>query len=102
MYRALLCSRPIPYRATALLTRHISIRRAWVSERSKDEPHREQELEIVYCPTECQVADILTKPLTGALLLRMTCWILGWMPHPGPAVAARQKGEDKIEKKIGA
>jgi hypothetical protein len=31
-------------RATALLTRHISIRRAWVSERSKDEPHREQEL----------------------------------------------------------
>lgn len=93
-------------RAKAMLTRHIGIRRAWISERCEEEPHREQELEIAYCSTGYQVADVLTKPLTGALLQRMTDWLLGWKPHPGPTDAAREKrrasSKKDEEEKIGA
>ena len=71
-------------RSKAMLTRHIDIRRAWLTDRCEGDVDRDQELRIAYCPTESQVADILTKPLTGALLSRMTSWLLGWEPHPGP------------------
>ena len=35
--------------------------------------------------TKSQLADCMTKPLFGRLLQRMTAWILGWAPHPGPS-----------------
>ena len=69
-------------RTKAMLTRHIRVREAWVSERCDND-----ELMIVHCPTTHQVADVLTKPLAGVLLTRMTQWLLGWVPHPGPTMA---------------
>ena len=68
-------------RPTAMLTRHIAVKAAWVTERHTIT----KEIKIVYCPTQSQLADCMTKPLFGRLLQRMTAWILGWAPHPGPS-----------------
>ena len=71
-------------RPTAMLTRHIAVKAAWVTERHTIT----KEIKIVYCPTQSQLADCMTKPLSGRLLQRMTAWILGWAPHPGPSATA--------------
>jgi hypothetical protein len=76
-------------RPKAMLTRHIRIREAWVTERCDND-----ELAVEHIPTSFQVADCLTKPLAGALLQRMTEWLLGWVPHPGPKNATK-KSEKK-------
>ena len=68
-------------RPTAMLTRHIAVKAAWVTERHTIT----KEIKIVYCPTQSQLADCMTKQLFGRILQRMTAWILGWAPHPGPS-----------------
>ncbi len=35
-------------------------------------------IEINYCPTEDQQADLLTKPLADAALLRLRHMLIGW------------------------
>ncbi len=54
-------------RPKAMLTRHIRIREAWVTERCDND-----ELAVEHIPTSFQAADCLTKPLAGALLQMMT------------------------------
>ena len=41
-------------------TRHVAIRYYWVKDRMEA-----REVEVVYCPTENMLADLLTKPLVG-------------------------------------
>ena len=54
-------------------TKHIKIRYFWV----KDQVDK-GEVEIVYIPTEYMKADILTKPLQGAIFLRLRQMLLNW------------------------
>jgi hypothetical protein len=42
-------------------TRHVSIRYFWLKDRVDN-----KEVEVIYCPTEDMIADLLTKPLVGA------------------------------------
>jgi hypothetical protein len=60
-------------------TRHILIRHFWLSERIQ-----RKEVNLVYCPTEIMVADILTKALQGEILLRLRNAILNGTPEGAP------------------
>ena len=57
---------------TSHRTRHINIRFFF----TKDMEER-KEIKLEYCPTEDMLADFLTKPLQGALFIRMRDKILG-------------------------
>jgi hypothetical protein len=61
-------------------TRHINIRYFFIKERVAS-----KELQIVYCPTNDMVSDILTKPLAGAQLFRLRARLLnlGTANHRG-------------------
>jgi len=54
-------------------TRHIAIRYFFVSDRVKS-----GEIKIEYMPTGEMLADILTKPLQGALFLKLRNKLLNW------------------------
>jgi hypothetical protein len=60
-------------RSTAERTRHISARYFWVKDRITS-----GEIKIHYCPTEEMTADILTKPLQGALFRKFRALLLNW------------------------
>ena len=55
--------------------RHITIRYFFIKNRT-----REDELNIVYCPTKRMVADYFTKPLQGSLSLNYVIW--SWVTPP--------------------
>jgi KUP system potassium uptake protein len=57
---------------TSHRTRHINIRFFF----TKDMEER-KEIKLEYCPTEDMLADFFTKPLQGALFIRMRDKILG-------------------------
>lgn len=81
-------------RPTAQLTRHIRVREAWVSERQDND-----EIDVEHISTKLEVADCLTKPLTGTLLHTMTEWLLGWVAHPGPESSRAKERERKGARK---
>ena len=58
---------------TSNRTRHVSIRYFWLKDRvdAKD-------VEVVYCPTDHMVADILTKPLVGEHFFYLRDLLLNW------------------------
>lgn len=76
------CDRVIMYQDNELLcngrsssgmkTKHIDIRRYWLKQHVDSE-----EISIKYCPTERMLADILTKPLTGATFVYLRDLLLG-------------------------
>ena len=53
-------------------TRHIDIRYFFVKDRVD-----KKEMKIIYCPTECMLADYLTKPLSGSLFRLFRDIIMG-------------------------
>ena len=57
-------------------TRHIRIRKLFTKEFIKSGKFR-----LEHCPTEDMIADILTKPLQGALFQRLRDLILGYTTH---------------------
>jgi hypothetical protein len=59
--------------STSDRTRHVAIRYYWVKDRVEA-----QEVEIVYCPTNDMVADILTKPLVGEKFTTLRNALLNW------------------------
>ena len=59
--------------STSEKTRHIGIRFFWVKDRIES-----GEVAIVYLPTEEMVADIMTKPLQGALFRKMRSLLMQW------------------------
>jgi hypothetical protein len=59
--------------STSERTKHVSIRYFWL----KDRINR-GELEIVYCPTNAMIADILTKPLQGSEFIKLRNLMLNW------------------------
>ena len=59
--------------STSDRTRHVAIRYYWVKDRVEA-----QEVEIVYCPTNDMVADILTKPLVGEKFTILRNALLNW------------------------
>ena len=54
-------------------TRHIDIRYFFMQDRILSE-----NLSVVYCPTECMLADFFTKPLQGALFRKFRDVLLGY------------------------
>ena len=54
-------------------TRHVAIRYYWVKDRVDA-----GEVEVVYCPTDDMIADILTKPLVGELFITLRDALLNW------------------------
>ena len=54
-------------------SRHIHIREFWFCERVSS-----GEIEVVYCPTEEMWADLLTKPLEGALFDKFCSAVTNW------------------------
>jgi hypothetical protein len=54
-------------------TRHIAIRYFWIRDRVNS-----KEIEIVYCPTDQMVADILTKPIVGEKFIVLRDMLLNW------------------------
>jgi hypothetical protein len=58
-------------------TRHIAIRYFWVRDRVNN-----KEIEVVYCPTEQMVADILTKPIVGEKFIYLRNMLLNWEYTP--------------------
>ena len=55
-------------------TRHINIRFFWTKDRIDAE-----EIKIQYLPTRDMIADLLTKPLQGALFRALRALLLNWM-----------------------
>ena len=60
-------------RSTSDQTKHINIRHFFAAERMK-----EGEIELVYVPTEELQADIMTKPLQGALFIKLRDRLQNW------------------------
>ena len=54
-------------------TRHIAIRFFWLKDRIDS-----REINVVYCPTEEMIADLLTKPLQGEQFRRLRRRLLNW------------------------
>ena len=54
-------------------TRHVSIRYFWMKDRINS-----SEIEVVYKPSEDMIADIMTKPLHGAIFIRLRQLLLNW------------------------
>ena len=84
-------------------TRHINIRYFFIKDRVK-----EDNINIVYCPTERMMADYFTKPLQGSLFKKLRDVIMGHT-HPDtlleaapPPVKERvgNKGESQIVSKV--
>ena len=59
--------------STSDRTRHVAIRYYWVKDRIEA-----KEVEVVYCPTQDMVADILTKPLVGKKFIDLRNLLLNW------------------------
>jgi ABC-type nitrate/sulfonate/bicarbonate transport system substrate-binding protein len=59
--------------STSDRTRHVAIRYYWVKDRMEA-----KEIEVVYCPTEDMIADILTKPLVGTQFINLRNALLNW------------------------
>jgi hypothetical protein len=59
--------------STSDRTRHVAIRYYWVKDRVES-----REVEVVYCPTDDMIADILTKPLVGAKFITLRNALLNW------------------------
>ena len=59
--------------STSDRTRHVAIRYFWVKDRVES-----KEVEVVYCPTEEMIADILTKPIVGAQFIALRNMLLNW------------------------
>jgi hypothetical protein len=60
-------------KSTSDRTRHVAIRYFWVKDRITN-----NEIEVIYCPTENMVADILTKPLVGDNFIKLRNLLLNW------------------------
>ena len=58
-------------RSNAEKTRHIVIRYFWIKDRITS-----KEVEINYCPTDDMIADVVTKPLTGAKFIYLRSLLL--------------------------
>ena len=71
-----------------LTTRHMDLREYWLLNREES-----SDLELVHVPSELNVADVCTKAMVGALFAKMREWLLGWVPHPGPAWQHRDRGD---------
>jgi hypothetical protein len=54
-------------------TKHVAIRYYWLKDKIKS-----GDLEIIYCPTNSMIADILTKPLQGADFIKLRDLMLNW------------------------
>jgi hypothetical protein len=59
--------------STSDRTRHVAIRYYWVKDRVES-----KEIEVVYCPTDDMIADILTKPLVGQKFITLRNLLLNW------------------------
>ena len=59
--------------STSDRTKHVSIRYFWVKDRVD-----QGEIEVIYCPTEDMIADILTKPLQGETFKKLRALLLNW------------------------
>jgi hypothetical protein len=57
--------------STSDRTRHVAIRYFWVKDRIES-----GDIEVIYCPTDNMIADILTKPLVGSLFVRLRSLLL--------------------------
>jgi hypothetical protein len=60
--------------STSDRTRHVAIRYFWVKDRIST-----KEIEVIYCPTEDMIADILTKPLVGEQFIKLRNLLLNWI-----------------------
>jgi hypothetical protein len=60
--------------STSDRTRHVAIRYFWVKDRISA-----KEIEVIYCPTENMIADILTKPLVGEQFIKLRNLLLNWI-----------------------
>lgn len=60
-------------KSTHQRTRHINIRYFFIKEMIE-----ERRVELVHTRTDQMLADILTKPLQGALFMRLRNWLLGY------------------------
>ena len=56
-------------------SRHINLRYFWITNCL-----RHEQIDMKYCPTECMLADFLTKPLQGSLFIRFRSVLLGLSP----------------------
>ena len=73
-------------------TRHINIRYFFIKDRVK-----EDNINIVYCPTERMVADYFTKPLQGSLFKKLRDVIMGHT-HPDSLLEA---APPLVEERVG-
>jgi hypothetical protein len=75
-------------RSTSDRTKHISVRYFFIHDRIEKD-----EIVLEYLPTEEMIADILTKPLQGALFIRLRDMLLNWTVVAFDAVASRDHVE---------
>jgi hypothetical protein len=61
---------------TSERSRHIRIRFFFIKQFIDS-----KEMELIYCPTEDMIADILTKPLSGELFRKLRDYLLGYTPY---------------------
>ena len=66
----------------------MDLREYWLLNREES-----SDLELVHVPSELNVADVCTKAMVGTLFAQMREWLLGWVPHPGPAWQHRDRGD---------
>jgi len=80
-------------------TRHINIRYFFVKDRVDS-----KEIKIEHCPTEDMIADYFTKPLQGALFIKLRNLIMNVDPNPQEATDQRSvlSNEDKDKVKENA
>ena len=77
-------------RSTSDRTKHINVRYFFVHDRMES-----GEISLEYMPTEEMVADILTKPLQGALFMKLRNMLMNWSVVSFDALTSR----DHVERK---
>jgi len=76
-------------------SRHINIRFFFIKDRI-----REDNINIVYCPTEIMVADYFTKPLQGALFKKLRDVVMGHT-HPSSLMKSSESVPSICKERVG-
>jgi len=73
-------------------TRYINIRYFFMKDRIQ-----EDEINIIYCPTELMVADYVTKPLHGSLFEKLRDGIMGYTHPSSLRIISYSPDEESVE-----
>jgi Reverse transcriptase (RNA-dependent DNA polymerase). len=72
-------------------SRHIDMRYFFIKDRLESE-----KIDVIFCPTECMVADFFTKPLQGKLFHYLKAIVMGHRPIQDLTSQFQSRGQERV------